>query len=97
MLDKSTKVLYDLSDVIGYAGWGSNDKNRHRRFLGFHWLPGAIMTEFVSTNGAHIRAPTRKLEHQRLGLAQTVVRRQPANHDGGLHSGRRHRRVGARR
>ena len=57
MVDASSKVLYDVSDVIGYAGWGSNDPNRHRRFLGFHWLPGAIMTEFVSTNGRTFAHP----------------------------------------
>jgi uncharacterized protein (TIGR03790 family) len=57
VLDTTTKVLYDLSDVIGYAGWGSNDTNRHRRFLGFHWLPGAIVTEFVSTDGRTFKKP----------------------------------------
>ena len=57
IVDQSTKVLYDQSDVIGYAAWGSNDKNRHKRFLGFHWLPGAIMTEFVSTNARTFARP----------------------------------------
>ncbi len=57
VLDQSTAVLYDQTDVIGYAAWGSNDKNRHRRFLGFHWLPGAIMTEFVSTNARTFARP----------------------------------------
>jgi uncharacterized protein (TIGR03790 family) len=57
ILDTSTTVLYDLKDVIGYAAWGSNDNHRHRRFLGFHWLPGAIMTEFVSTNGRTFKKP----------------------------------------
>ena len=57
VLDESSKVLYDVSDVIGYAGWGSNDPNRHRRFLGFHWLPGAVMTEFVSTNARTFARP----------------------------------------
>jgi uncharacterized protein (TIGR03790 family) len=57
IVDQSFTVLYDQTDVIGYAGWGSNDKNRHRRFLGFHWLPGAIMTEFVSTNGRTFHRP----------------------------------------
>jgi uncharacterized protein (TIGR03790 family) len=55
--DQSFNVLYDQSDVIGYAGWGSNDKNRHRRFLGFHWLPGAIATEFVSFNARTFHRP----------------------------------------
>lgn len=39
VLDATKKVLYDEQDVIAYAGWGSNDKNRHRRFVGFRWLP----------------------------------------------------------
>jgi uncharacterized protein (TIGR03790 family) len=57
VLDTSTQVLYDQRDVIGYAAWGSNDKNRKRRFLGFQWLPGAIATEYVSTNGRTFQRP----------------------------------------
>jgi uncharacterized protein (TIGR03790 family) len=57
VIDQSTKVLYDQSDVIGYASFGSNDKNRHKRFLGFHWLPGAIMTEYVSSNARTFARP----------------------------------------
>jgi len=57
VLDESTAVLYGQSDVIGYAAWGSNDPNRHRRFLDFHWLPGAIATEFVSSDGRTFRKP----------------------------------------
>jgi uncharacterized protein (TIGR03790 family) len=57
LFDQSTAVLYDRTNVIGYASWGSNDRNRHRRFLGFHWLPGAIMTEFVSTNARTFARP----------------------------------------
>ena len=57
VLDETTKVLYDQKDVIGYASFGSNDDNRRRRFLGFQWLPGAIATEFVSTNARTLRRP----------------------------------------
>jgi uncharacterized protein (TIGR03790 family) len=57
VMDESTKVLYDLQDVIGYASWGSNDPNRKRRRLGFHWLPGAIAMEFVSTSARTLRRP----------------------------------------
>ena len=57
VLETTTKVLYDVADAIAYAGWGSNDKNRNRRFLGFHWLPGAIATEFVSTNARTFKKP----------------------------------------
>jgi uncharacterized protein (TIGR03790 family) len=57
ILDETDRVLYYQADVIGYAGWGSNDPNRTRRFLGFHWLPGAIVTEYVSTNGRTFQRP----------------------------------------
>ncbi len=58
VLDETAKVLYDLKNVIGDASWGSNDPDRHRRTLGFQWLPGAIATEFVSTNGrTFVRPP----------------------------------------
>lgn len=57
VFDHSPKVLYNERDAIGYASWGSNDPNRHRRFLGFQWLPGAIMTEYVSTNARTFKRP----------------------------------------
>jgi uncharacterized protein (TIGR03790 family) len=57
VMDESVKVLTGEKDVIGYAGWGSNDPNRHQRNLGFHWLPGALVTEYVSTNGRTFRRP----------------------------------------
>jgi uncharacterized protein (TIGR03790 family) len=57
VLDESDHVVYDQRDVIGYAGWGSNDSHRKRRLLGFQWLPGAIATEFVSTNGRTFLKP----------------------------------------
>jgi uncharacterized protein (TIGR03790 family) len=57
ILDETANVLYDQRDVIGYAAWGSNDGNRKRRFTGFHWLPGAIVTEFVSTNARTFQRP----------------------------------------
>jgi len=56
-LEETTRVLYDRKDVIGYASWGSNDHRRTRRWLGFQWLPGAIATEFVSTNMRTLKRP----------------------------------------
>ena len=56
-LDTGTAVLQDQSGVIAYAGWGSNDPNRRRRFLGFRWLPGSVATEFVSSNGRTFDKP----------------------------------------
>jgi uncharacterized protein (TIGR03790 family) len=58
ILDDTGKVLDRQRDVIAYASWGSNDPDRKQRGLGFQWLPGAIMTEYVSTNGrSFVRPP----------------------------------------
>jgi uncharacterized protein (TIGR03790 family) len=57
VLDDTSRVLSGQTGVIGYASWGSNDPNRHERFLHMQWLPGAIMTEYVSTNGRTFRRP----------------------------------------
>lgn len=57
VFDESTRVLTGQREVIGYASWGSNDPQRTRRRLAFEWLPGAIVTEFVSSNGRTFRKP----------------------------------------
>ena len=57
VFDDTPRVIYDEHDVIGYASWGSNDGGRKRRWSGFHWLPGAIATEFVSTNARTLKRP----------------------------------------
>ncbi|HET8550027.1 MAG TPA: TIGR03790 family protein, partial [Bryobacteraceae bacterium] len=60
LLDASPAVLYGIDNVIGYASWGSNDPGRKRRYPGFRWLPGGIMTEFVSTNARTFQRPPDK-------------------------------------
>ena len=57
ILEESPDVLYGQKQVIGYASWGSNDRRRDRRHLDFEWLPGAIATEYVSTNGRTFQRP----------------------------------------
>ena len=57
VLDDTPNVLYKQRNVIGYASWGSNDGGRKQRWLGFAWLPGAIMTEFVSTDAQTLMPP----------------------------------------
>ncbi|MDZ4800365.1 MAG: TIGR03790 family protein [Bryobacteraceae bacterium] len=58
VFDDGKAVLSGLGDVIGYASWGSNDGNHSRRRPGFRWLPGAIVTEYVSTDGrTFVRPP----------------------------------------
>jgi uncharacterized protein (TIGR03790 family) len=57
VLEETTEPVYGQTDVIGYASWGSNDRHRARRFPGFHWLPGGIVTEYVSTDGRTFEKP----------------------------------------
>lgn len=60
IVDQSAAVLSGIDDVIGYASWGSNDRDHKHRFLHFRWLPGAIATEFVSTDARTFRQPPDK-------------------------------------
>ncbi len=55
--DETGTVLSGEKDVIAYASWGSNDRNRKHRRLDFGWLPGSIATEYVSTNGRTFARP----------------------------------------
>ncbi len=57
VLHETPPALYGQSDVIGYASWGSNEGSHTRRFLGNQWLPGAVATEFVSTNARTFKRP----------------------------------------
>ena len=60
VLEQTIRPVYGEIDVIGYASWGSNDKHHDRRFPGFHWLPGGIVTEYVSTDGRTFQKPPDK-------------------------------------
>ncbi len=57
VVESSLKSLERQLRVIAYASWGSNDRNRARRLLGYEWLPGAVATEYVSTNGRTLARP----------------------------------------
>ncbi|HXB75312.1 MAG TPA: TIGR03790 family protein [Candidatus Acidoferrales bacterium] len=57
VLDATAEVLYNQTDVIAYASWGSNDDNRKQRRLRFQWLPGAIAAEYVSTSARTMKRP----------------------------------------
>ena len=58
IFDDGRKILSGLPNIIAYGSWGSNDTYRKQRYTQFQWLPGAIATEFVSTNArTFIRPP----------------------------------------
>jgi uncharacterized protein (TIGR03790 family) len=88
VLDASRTVLSHQSDVIAYASWGSNDPDRKERHLGFRWLPGAIMTEYVSTNGRSFARPPDSWNMGAWGDAKATFQGSPQSlaadyiHDG---------------
>jgi len=57
VIEDTGKVLTGVDGVIGYASWGSNDRAHTQRFLNFKWLPGAIATEFVSSDARTFHQP----------------------------------------
>lgn len=57
VLEETGKVLDGQGDLVGYASWGSNDPNRRERRLKLGFLPGALVTEYVSTNGRTLARP----------------------------------------
>ena len=67
LLDETTAPLYNQTDVIGYASWGTNDDHRLQRLLHFQWLPGAIDAEYVSTSARTFRRPPDTWTHTTWG------------------------------
>ncbi len=57
ILERSAAIVEWAKNVIGYASWGSNDRNRKSRKSGMEWLPGAIAAEYVSTNARTMKMP----------------------------------------
>lgn len=66
--DATATVLAGITDVIGYAGWGSNDPARTERDIRLTWLPGGIATEFVSTDGRTFTEPPSSWRYSKFGL-----------------------------
>ena len=94
VLEDTSQPIWDQTDVIGYASWGSNDANHHRRFPGFHWLPGGIVTEYVSSDGRTFQKPPDNwMPGLRLEQPLYLVCRIPAISARGLSFRRRHRRL----
>jgi uncharacterized protein (TIGR03790 family) len=56
-LETTTAFLTGEKDVLGYAGWVSNDRSNHSRFLNNTWVNGALMTGFVSTDARTFERP----------------------------------------
>jgi uncharacterized protein (TIGR03790 family) len=59
-LETTTAFLTGEKEVLGYAGWGSNDRSNHSRFLNNTWVNGALLVEFVSTDARTFERPPKK-------------------------------------
>jgi uncharacterized protein (TIGR03790 family) len=70
VLEESGAVVSGIRDVIGYAGWGSNDRNRKTRMVDLGWLPGGVATEYVSTNGRTFMEPPASWNIGKWGLTR---------------------------
>ncbi len=61
LLDSETTFVTSKTHVLGYASWGSNDRNQHLYTTNaqphFEWLPGAIAETYVSTSARTFTAP----------------------------------------
>jgi uncharacterized protein (TIGR03790 family) len=57
LLEETAMPVYAASNVIAFASWGSNDPDRKDRWTRMKFLPGAIVTEFVSTNARTQQEP----------------------------------------
>ncbi len=56
-LEGTAHFLNSMENVMGYAGWGSNDPNYFGRFLRNKYLDGALATNYVSSNGRTFHEP----------------------------------------
>jgi uncharacterized protein (TIGR03790 family) len=56
-LEATRKVATDISPVLGYYSWGSNDPANRLRRLHLGFVPGAIAGTFVSSDGRTFNEP----------------------------------------
>jgi uncharacterized protein (TIGR03790 family) len=57
LLEATVNPARDVSSVLGYYSWGSNDPRNRVRTLGMGFVPGALATTFVSTDARTFHEP----------------------------------------
>lgn len=50
LLETTSALVRDQSDLLGYYSWGSNDPSMKDRSLGLGFVPGAIAGQYVSSD-----------------------------------------------
>ncbi len=56
-VERTSDVVQDAENVVGYMSWGSSDPAVKARKLGLKFAPGAIAASFVSTDARTMTAP----------------------------------------
>ncbi len=57
MLDSSPQGVRNVSDVLGYYSWGSNDPRNRVRAFGMGFVPGSLAATFVSSAARTFKQP----------------------------------------
>ena len=57
VLERTSTVLMNVDQVLGYYSWGSGDPGIRARRLGIEFAPGALAATFVSGDGRTFREP----------------------------------------
>jgi uncharacterized protein (TIGR03790 family) len=57
LLEPTVKGVRDVSAVLGYYSWGSNDPRNRTRKYGLGFVPGSIAATFVSSDARTFREP----------------------------------------
>lgn len=57
VLDTTVQGVRDVTSVLGYYSWGSNDPRNRARSYGMGFVPGAVAATFVSTDARTFAEP----------------------------------------
>jgi uncharacterized protein (TIGR03790 family) len=57
LLDTTVNGVRDVSDVLGYFSWGSNDPDNRVRKFGLGFVPGALAAAYVSSDARTFQEP----------------------------------------
>ena len=57
LVDRATAAVRDVSNVLGYYSWGSNDPANRVRKFGMGFVPGAIAATYVSSDARTFNEP----------------------------------------
>jgi tetratricopeptide (TPR) repeat protein len=84
LLDRSSAVVTNESNLLGYYSWGSNDPAMTTRQHGLTFAAGALAGAFVSTDGRSFKEPPADWTHGRWDNPRTFFAGSPQSMAGDL-------------